>query len=166
MQTKPSPVGIIRAYAGASAPGGYLLCDGASYLRADYPALFAVIGTSFGAEDGTHFNVPDAKGKIFIGKDSGDTSFDVIGETGGANSLSLAHTHTANAHTHTMSGTTSASSNAGIGSSNDTNFASPSHTHTITIVAGNQSATGSDSQLSATTSILIPFLTLNWIIKA
>lgn len=166
MQTKPSPTGIIRAYAGASAPGGYLLCDGASYLRADYPALFAIIGTAFGAADGTHFNVPDAKSKIFIGKNGADTSFDVVGETGGANSLNLAHTHTANNHTHTMSGTTSASSNQGIGSSNDTNFASPSHTHTMTINAGNQSANTSDSQLSATQSILIPYITLNWIIKA
>ena len=55
------PPGVILAWTAAlatAAPVGYLLCDGDSYLRADYPDLFAVIGTKFGADDGDHFNVP------------------------------------------------------------------------------------------------------------
>ncbi|MCD4675333.1 MAG: phage tail protein [Desulfobacula sp.] len=36
--------------------------DGSSLLRADYPALFAKIGTMYGAADGTHFNLPDDRG--------------------------------------------------------------------------------------------------------
>jgi len=162
---KPSPTGIIRAHAGATAPAGYLICDGASYLRADYAPLFAIIGTAFGAADADHFNVPDMKGRAIFGYDSGDSDFNAIGKTGGANTANLAHTHTANNHTHSGNGTSSASSNAGIGSSNDTNFANPSHTHTVTVNTGNQTATGSNSQLSATQSILIPYITLNWIIK-
>lgn len=39
-------------------PSGWLKCDGTSYLRASYPNLFAAIGTTFGAADGSHFNVP------------------------------------------------------------------------------------------------------------
>lgn len=54
--------GVIQMYGGASAPVGYLLCDGASYVRADYAALFTAIGTTFGTADGTHFNVPDMRG--------------------------------------------------------------------------------------------------------
>ena len=54
--------GIIQMYGGAVAPVGYLLCDGASILRATYPALFTAIGTNFGTVDGTHFNVPDMRG--------------------------------------------------------------------------------------------------------
>jgi microcystin-dependent protein len=58
----PPPVGAVEMYAAAAAPTGWLLCDGTSYLRADYAALFAVIGTTYGSADGTHFNVPDFRG--------------------------------------------------------------------------------------------------------
>ncbi|RJR31902.1 MAG: hypothetical protein C4574_00685 [Candidatus Latescibacterota bacterium] len=65
------PSGTILPFGGAAAPTGYLLCNGTSYLRADYTDLFAVIGTSFGAADGTHFNVPDLRGQFLRGKDGG-----------------------------------------------------------------------------------------------
>ena len=54
---------------------GYLYCDGASYLRTDYPLLFDAIGTAHGAADGTHFNVPDYRGVFLRGK-SGLSSSD------------------------------------------------------------------------------------------
>ncbi len=58
-----APVGSIITYGAASAPTGWILCDGASLLRAGtYAALFAVIGTTFGSVDGTHFTVPDMRG--------------------------------------------------------------------------------------------------------
>lgn len=61
------PVGSIQMYGGSSAPTGWVLCDGTSYLRGPsssdtYYNLFQVIGTAFGTADGTHFNVPDMKG--------------------------------------------------------------------------------------------------------
>jgi|CXWL01.1.fsa_nt_gi hypothetical protein len=62
--TVPTAQGLNLLPAGAldlhvSPPSsGWLACDGASYLRASYPNLFAAIGTTFGAADGTHFNVP------------------------------------------------------------------------------------------------------------
>lgn len=52
-------VGVVFQYAASEAPEGYLLCDGASYKQAEYPALFEVIGVNFGSADGAHFNVPD-----------------------------------------------------------------------------------------------------------
>lgn len=63
--------GIIKAYGGAAAPTGYLLCDGTSYLRAAYPDLFTAIGTTFGSADGTHFNVPDFRGRVPVGVGTG-----------------------------------------------------------------------------------------------
>ena len=54
----PAPVGSIHIYCGSGTPEGYLECDGASLLRAGYPALFAVIGVTFGWIDVTHFNLP------------------------------------------------------------------------------------------------------------
>ena len=57
-----NPPGFVGMTAAASAPTGWLLCDGASYLRTTYPDLFAAIGTAYGTADGTHFNVPDMRG--------------------------------------------------------------------------------------------------------
>ena len=51
---------MVIPWGGSTTPTGYLLCDGAAYMRSDYPQLFAVIGTSFGTGNGsTTFNVPN-----------------------------------------------------------------------------------------------------------
>lgn len=56
------PSGIITPYGGATAPSGWLLCDGTAVSRETYADLFAVIGTAFGSGDGsTTFNVPDMR---------------------------------------------------------------------------------------------------------
>jgi hypothetical protein len=54
-------VGVIKAFAGnGDIPSGYLLCDGSAVSRTMFPDLFAAIGTTYGAGDGsTTFNVPD-----------------------------------------------------------------------------------------------------------
>jgi microcystin-dependent protein len=68
------PIGVVLPYAGSSAPTGFLLCDGSSLLRAGtYADLFTVIGTTFGAADGTHFNVPDMRSRMPIGAGSAPT---------------------------------------------------------------------------------------------
>jgi len=65
-------IGEIIPYAGTTSPyANYLPCDGSSLLRTDYPDLFAVIGTAFGAADGTHFNLPDLRGRTGIGVGTG-----------------------------------------------------------------------------------------------
>jgi microcystin-dependent protein len=65
------PTGAVLSHAGAAAPTGWVLCDGASYLRSGDPAgldaLFALIGTTYGSADGTHFNVPDLRGRTIAG---------------------------------------------------------------------------------------------------
>jgi microcystin-dependent protein len=70
-QSSMGPTGAILPYAGTMAPTGYLLCDGRSYVKTDYPDLFTVIGTSFGSADATHFNVPDLRGQFLRGVDGG-----------------------------------------------------------------------------------------------
>lgn len=50
---------------------GTLECDGTSYLRSAYPNLFNVIGTTYGAVDANHFNVPDMRGIFVRGWDHG-----------------------------------------------------------------------------------------------
>jgi len=82
--------GEIRGYAGATAPAGWLICDGSAISRADYAALFAVCGILYGGGDGaTTFNIPDFRGKVPIGKNIADADFDTLGETGGEKTHTL-----------------------------------------------------------------------------
>ena len=63
-----SPLGSILPFGGASAPTGWMLCQGQAISRITYADLFAVIGTSFGAGDGsTTFNIPDLRGEFIRG---------------------------------------------------------------------------------------------------
>jgi microcystin-dependent protein len=64
------PAGTIVAFAGATAPPGWLLCDGSAVSRAMYASLFAAIATTYGAGDGsTTFNLPDLRGRTAVGRD-------------------------------------------------------------------------------------------------
>jgi microcystin-dependent protein len=65
------PIGTIMDFAGSATPAGWLLCDGSSLLRAGtYAALFGVLGVVYGSVDGTHFNLPDLRGRVVAGKDN------------------------------------------------------------------------------------------------
>lgn len=65
-----APTGVVLPFAGSTAPSGWLLCFGQAVSRATYSALFAAIGTTYGAGDGsTTFNLPDARGRVLAGKD-------------------------------------------------------------------------------------------------
>lgn len=55
-----NPTGSIIAFAGNALPAGYLLCDGSKVSRTTYKKLFNVIGTTYGAGDGTTtFTLPN-----------------------------------------------------------------------------------------------------------
>ena len=80
--------GTIQTYVGTVAPSGYLICDGSSVSKTTYPRLFAIISTSYGTADGTHFNLPDLRGRFVRGVDSGsghdpDASSRTASNTGG-----------------------------------------------------------------------------------
>jgi microcystin-dependent protein len=76
--------GMILAYGASSAPTGWLTCDGSAVSRTTYAALFAIIGTTYGAGDGsTTFNVPDLRARVPGGYKSGDANFGTLGGTGG-----------------------------------------------------------------------------------
>jgi microcystin-dependent protein len=98
-------IGEIIAYAGSTSPipSAWLLADGSSVLRTDYPDLFAVIGTAYGAVDVSHFNLPDLRGYTLIGQGSGYTLATPVGEA--QHTLTVAetpsHSHTDTGHAHT-----------------------------------------------------------------
>ncbi len=96
--------GQITMYGGATAPAGWLICDGSAVSRTSYSALFTVIGTTFGAGDGsTSFNLPDMRGRVPLGVGTGDApdaTAHLLGDKEGAETHTLtvgempAHTHT------------------------------------------------------------------------
>jgi microcystin-dependent protein len=125
------PVGVILPYGGSSAPSGYLFCDGSSLLRASYADLFTAIGTTYGSADGTHFTLPDLRGRVIAGKEASATRLTstyfggdstALGAVGGSESHTLitaelaSHSHTATdaGHTHSFTLHTNAS-NPGAG---------------------------------------------------
>ena len=60
-----APSGMIAYFARNAAPAGWLKANGAAVSRTTYAALFAAIGTTFGAGDGsTTFNLPDLRGEF------------------------------------------------------------------------------------------------------
>ena len=67
------PVGSMQAFAGSSAPTGWLLCDGTTASRTTYSNLFSVIGTTYGVGDGsTTFGLPDMRGRVPMGAGTGN----------------------------------------------------------------------------------------------
>ena len=89
------PTGTVLAFAGSSAPSGFLLCDGRAVSRTTYTSLFSVIGTTYGSGDGsTTFNLPDMRGRVAVGSDAN------LGAAAGVQSVSLTaaqngpHNHT------------------------------------------------------------------------
>ena len=115
------PSGAVIPFAGSAAPSGWLLCFGQAISRTTYATLFAAIGTSFGAGDGsTTFNIPDLRGRAAFGLDNmGGTAAGritsagsgiagtTLGATGGDEHMQ-AHGHSASVtdpgHAHGMQG--------------------------------------------------------------
>lgn len=118
-----TPVGTILPFAGTTdkVPSGFMLCDGTSIKKAEYSALFNVIGTAWGTNDENSFNVPDLRG-LFLrmqnlgsGRDPDFNSRGSISSGGNTNdavgsyqsSLLGSHNHGGNTgwndrdHTHT-----------------------------------------------------------------
>ena len=63
------PTATIVPWSSSSVPTGFLECNGAAVSRSTYSALFAIIGTTYGAADSSHFNVPDLRGEFVRGFD-------------------------------------------------------------------------------------------------
>lgn len=66
------PAGAVQYFAMDAAPSGWLKADGLAVSRSTYNDLFAAIGTTFGAGDGSStFNLPDLRGEFIRGWDDG-----------------------------------------------------------------------------------------------
>lgn len=101
------PVGSLMPYVGASAPDGWLLCDGSEKLTSDFPTLSALCGTAFGSATEGSFRLPDLRGRFPVGYLAA-TPMTSLGSTGGNREVTLtaaqipAHSHEVAAHDHTV----------------------------------------------------------------
>lgn len=183
------PTGVIVPYGGGSAPTGWLKCDGSAVSRTTYATLFALIGTTYGAGDGsTTFNLPDMRGRVPVGQNA--ATFGTLGGTGGE------ETHTLSAaempvHDHAVSGNTGTESNdhthqvtttdeiTGYAAQDVANGAtaqvnhvttyggithtssgrSAAHTHSFSVTSGNAGSGGSHNNLQ-------PYLVVTYLIKS
>lgn len=96
------PTGTVIPFAGSTNPAGYLTCNGQAVSRTTYAALFAVIGTQYGAGNGSStFNLPNLCGRTVVGSGVSNASgqlFPLAGfngaETVALNTLQLpTHSH-------------------------------------------------------------------------
>jgi microcystin-dependent protein len=157
-------VGEIRGYAGTSmtAPNaaGWYLCDGTAKSRTTFVSLFSVIGTTFGAGDGsTTFNLPDLRGRVPLGVGGSHG----LGTTGGAETVDLTHLH--GGVGLGISGNSGGPSAVdGIGNGGGTSAPTPGHTHG----PGSYDVSGTtDNQVGqSAVSILPPYQAVNFIIYA
>lgn len=146
------PIGSVIDFAGANAPAGWFFCAGQALSRTTYSELFAVIGTSYGAGNGsTTFNLPDLRGRVPAGRDDMNgtnanrlstvygAAARTLGGSFGNPSYTLAlteipsHNHTgvtgtAGQHAHT--GVTTAAGNHDHGGTTSSNG---NHSHSLTL---------------------------------
>jgi microcystin-dependent protein len=142
------PPASVQAYAGTTAPSGYLLAYGQCVSRTTYATLFAIISTTYpgtGACTGSEFGIPDLRGRVIAGQDdaggssanrltdahSDSLNGDTLGDTGGTETETLSEAEL-DAHTHTQSGSFSSGNN------------SVGHTHTWSDTWSDTATTSSD----------------------
>ena len=165
------PTATIVPWSSASVPTGFLECNGQTVSRSTYSALFAIVGTTYGAGDGSStFLVPNLADNVPVGKSNNKA----LASTGGANTVSS---------TGNVAGSTANASlsTAQLASHSHTfSSGSPGPTPGRVTIAGNLvsnfatantgSGTGHLHNMSANfsgdaTSVVQPYLALIYIIK-
>lgn len=161
----PSP-GDVKMGAYATPDPGWLLCDGSAISRTDNAALFAKIGTTYGAGDGsTTFNIPDCRGVFPVGAVAGG-DYD-LGDTGGAETVTLT-TDEIPSHRHGFVGSDNADI---IGGTLEGNYVTAYDVTNMVVIANSTSdATAATDSITETGGgdpheNRPPFLAINFFIK-
>lgn len=161
------PIGAGCDYYGSNLPTNFLWADGTAISRTDYSELFAIIGTIYGAGDGsTTFNLPDKRERVTVMKMVGSTqgttgaTMDTLGAKGGEFKHTLSNSEL-NAHFHDYDDNT-------LGSyiSNPIGYLSSTGTIPVGRAYENSDFTSSHSGSSTPFNVLQPYLVCNYIIRA
>lgn len=101
-------LGMVMPWAINFLPVGWLLCDGSTLQISQYQALYSLLGTYYGGNGTTTFNLPDLRGRIIVGGGAGPgLTPHNPGEMGGAEGVSI-NTTNMPTHTHALMGNTNA----------------------------------------------------------
>ena len=175
------PTATIVPWSSSSVPTGFLECDGAAVSRSTYATLFGIVGTTYGAGDGSStFNTPNLADNVPVGK-SGNKA---LASTGGANTVNIGFTPAGNVGGSTANATLSTgqlashghpqgrsgSGRTPKGNPNPNYFAGGGPADTGNAGSGsghshNMSASFSGTAGSGNGSVLQPYLALIYIIK-
>ena len=158
-------IGMIVAFAGNFAPRGWLFCQGQFLSIASNTALFSIIGTYYGGNGTSNFQLPNLQGQTIIAPSS---TF-VIGESAGSANVTLltqnlpAHSHNVNAQAG--NGSLGDPANAllaqiGTGKNATPFYSSAPASSPVTMNAGMIANTGGNIPIS----VQNPYLVLNYII--
>jgi len=155
--------GMLMMWTTATAPAGWLLCNGSAISRTTYATLFAVIGTTFGSGDGsTTFNLPDYRDRMPIGA---GTTYSLNSQGGSKDATLVSHTHTAtvtdSGHSHSYDGVAFGDG----GGSGEYDSEGPQSRTTGTATTG-ITVSNSTEGSSATNANLPPYLGIQFIIKS
>jgi len=96
-------IGEMKMFVGTFAPLYWEFCWGQQLPISSYNSLYAIIGTQFGGDGATYFNLPDLRGRTPIGSGSGASGITprTPGQKGGAEAVTLTIADMPN-HTHTV----------------------------------------------------------------
>ena len=168
------PTGTIVPWSDSSIPSGFLECTGQAVSRSTYATLFGIIGTTYGAGNGsTTFNVPDLQDNVAVSK-SGTKN---LGSTGGANTVSATGNVGGSTANASLSTAQLASHTHGIpvarplgGNPGSQIHGQVSGTPTSNTSGSAGSGDGHSHNMSATfsgdaTSVVQPYLTVVYVIK-
>lgn len=94
-----SYVGEIRVFAGVKVPRNWMACNGQQLNVADYQALYALIGQTYGGSGSSTFNLPNLQGKLVagVGQGSGLSAY-TLGQNFGTYNVTLTADQTAHSH--------------------------------------------------------------------
>jgi microcystin-dependent protein len=168
-------LGQIRLFGGIYAPEGWALCNGASLPITGNEALFALIGTIYGGNGTTNFNLPNLQMRLPVGSSNtpppGMASAYQVGSVGGAFEVTLteaqipAHTHAFNVTPATGSQTVPAPGVLlGACPTGFTNYAKPTGSGTMSSLVSLSSAAIASAGGSQAHTNAMPTIVLNYII--
>jgi len=174
------PTATVVPWTNSSLPTGFLECNGQAVSRSTYSALFAIVGTTYGAGNGSStFNVPDLQDEVVVGKSNNKA----LASTGGANTTPVTASgnvagSTANAtlstpqlasHSHSIPNKNSPPNDIGprLVTTTTGGFSGPTQ-NTANAGSGGGHSHNMSANFSGDTvnpSVLQPYLTLIYIIK-
>lgn len=153
-------VGEIRMFAGNFAPEGWLFCDGQTLAISEHETLFQLIGTTYGGDGESTFNLPNLQSRVPIHQGDGF----ILAETGGAEEITLT-VQQIPVHTHALIGSAVAG--------NQVNAVNATPANSLNVIPYRNTSTDANMHPASITPVggsqphtnLQPYLCINFIIS-